>query len=340
VPDGEADLRIAAQISEGFALAPPRRMVWAADGAMGRVWRLDTEAGSFAVKDLLRPEGLETLEIQLGFAAEVSECAWIAGVNVPRVVRTRTGSLMLSLEDPGPGEPARVRVATWIDGRGTVDTSRAAAWLGSTLATIETLADPPSIPPGDPWLASWFSRVPSPGRWGALADEGGRAGAEWVAALTDFLPELTDLSSLVGPAPQDQLTVTHVDFQPKNVLATSDGYALLDWDDVAQASRDRTLARALADWHLHAGVIDVEAVQRTLAAYRAGGGTGELGDLAVFGDFVGGFLNYLFEQLTASLQKSSDRSAAGTAGPVAMAMLSNPIDMATLRRLRDVAQAR
>ena len=339
--DGDPDPGLAVQISEGFGLARPRRMVWAADGAMGRLWRLETESGSFAVKESLRPEDLVSFEAQLDFAAAMSERVRMSGVNVPEVVRTRIGSVMLPIHNSQPGEPRYVRVATWIDGRGGVDTSRAATWLGATLATIETLADPPTVPPSDPWLESWFTQVPTPEQWTALVERGSGVGAEWVPTLTHRLHAFADLSALVGRPSPAQMTVTHVDLQPKNVLTTADGYALLDWDDVAQAGRDRILARAIADWHLSAGLIDTEAVHRTLAAYHEGGGTGTLRDLDAFGDFVAGFLNYLVEQLEASLdQAPAGTPASAAAGQVAMAMLNDPVDMGALQRIRALDESR
>jgi hypothetical protein len=97
----------------------------------------------------------------------------------------------------------------------------------------------------------------------------------------------------------------------------------------------------VGDWHLHAGVIDVEAVQRTLVAYRAGGGRGTMRHLDAFGDFAAGFLNYLSEQLSASLDEvTRENTTAATVGPVATAMLHNPVDVSTLRRLSALDAAR
>lgn len=336
MPGDGADLGLARQITDGFALGPLRRMVAKAQGAMGRVWRLDSESGSFAVKESLRPDDIATFEIQLAFAAAVSEQVHRAGVLVPRARRSRTGSFILPVYSGRAEEPMYVRVATWIDGRMGVDTA-AASWLGSTLAVIETLPDPPT-PPRDPWFQAWFTTVPTIDQWRDLTERGTRVGADWVSALARHLPEFGDLSALVGVPPADRLTVAHTDLQPKNVLTTASGYALLDWDDVASASRDRVLARAINDWHLRAGVIDADSVHATLASYRAGGGTGTLRDSDAFGDLIAGFLNYLYEQVQVTLDQSGTEP--GTAADQARAMTTDPIDMATLRRLSALDEAK
>jgi Ser/Thr protein kinase RdoA (MazF antagonist) len=315
-------------------------MVWAADGAMGRVWRLETDTGTYAVKESLRPEDPVRFLAQLEFAAAVSEHVRQAGIHVPEVLRTRTGSLTLTVHDDQRRDARVARVATWITGTTAVDTSTAAAWLGTTLATIEAIPDPPAVPESDPWLEAWFTRVPSPAQWMELVERAEQVGAQWSRLLVGHLPGFADLGALVGP-PGGPLSVAHTDLQPKNVLTTHDGYALLDWDDVARAAPDRSLARAIADWHLHAGVIDVEAVHRTLAAYRAGGGSGNMRHLDAFGDFAAGFLNYLHEQLNASLDEVlPEATASPTLGPVAMAMLRDPVDVGALRRLSVLDQTR
>jgi len=232
MPDDGTDLSLARQITDGFALGTPRRMVAEAQGAMGRVWRLDSQSGSFAVKESLQPDDTATFEIQLALAADMSEKAHRAGVLVPRARRSHTGSFILPVHNGRAEEPMYVRVATWIDGQTGVDTVAAASWLGSVLAIIETLEDLPPVPPRDPWSQAWFTTVPTTDQWRDLTARGAQAGAEWISALTRHLPEFADLSSLVGVPPADRLTVAHTDLQPKNVLTTATGYALLDWDDV------------------------------------------------------------------------------------------------------------
>ena len=327
-----SELGLARQISDGFALGSPRRMVSGAQGAMGRVWRLETETGSFAVKESLLAEDRSSLEIQLEFAAAVSERAQRAGVVVPRALRSRHGPFLFSVHDENAADPRHVRVATWIEGRPEVDTSSAAGWLGATLAAIETLPNPPPVPPRDPWMQAWFSQVPTIEQWSELAERAARTAAPWASALVKRLPDFTDLNALVGPPQPDRLTVAHTDLQPKNVVTTATGFALLDWDDAAAASRDRVLARAISDWHLRAGVIDLEAVRSTLTAYRAGGGTGTLHQTDAFSDLVAGFLNYLYEQAETTLTQPAARAGAWGTDHV-MAMIANPVDMPTLHRL-------
>lgn len=301
---------------------------------MGEVWRLDTDVGSFGVKESLQAQDLSSFEVQLEFAAALSERAHEAGILVPRPVRSPTGLLLMPLHTGHEAEPRYVRVATWIDGTPGVDTSSAANWLGSTMAAIEALSNLPATPVRDPWMQAWFTQVPQNEQWSELTDRSARADAPWTAALSRQLPSFAELTTLVGPPQPDRLIVAHTDLQPKNVLTAAKGYALIDWDDVAETSRDRVLGRAIADWHLHGGVIDIDAVHATLTAYRAAGGTGTLRQIDAFGDLVAGFLNYLYEQIETTLDAPAHD--AGESAEHAMAMIANPVDITTLHRLSDL----
>jgi Ser/Thr protein kinase RdoA (MazF antagonist) len=331
VADGSSP-PLAQQVTDGFGLGTPRRMTWTAQGAMGQVWRLDTEAGSYAVKESLQRQDPTSFELQLRFAAAVSERAHEAGLVVPGPVRSTAGPLLLPIRAKHGTEPRHVRVATWITGSPGVDTSSAASWLGSTMAIIENLPDLPPPPPRDAWMQAWFTQAPSTVQWTDLAERSDNAGAPWTTALTRQLPAFAALTEIVGPAQADRLIVAHTDLQPNNVLTTTSGYTLLDWDDAASTSRDRVLARAITDWHLHRGVIDVDAVHATLTAYRAGGGTGTLHQVDAFGDLAAAFLNHLYEQIETTLDQSTDH-AEDSAGHV-IAMITNPVDITTLHRLR------
>lgn len=334
----EADAAtIARQIAAGFGLGVPRSLVPVAQGAMGRVWRLDTESGAFAVKESLWPEDSETFNAQLEFSAHVVDQAHEAGLHVPMIRRSEDGSLLFAVYGSSGGATTQVRIATWIECTPCdrkVAGQDAAEWLGATLAILECLPDPPT-PPAQPWLGSWFSQVPDTDVWRSLLQHGQREHATWATALARQLTPLVELGQLVGSAPVD-LTVTHTDLQPQNVLITDDGYAVLDWDDVASVSRARTLACAINNWHLDGADIDVDGIRRTLAVYRVGGGTGVLRESTDFSDVIAGFLNYLRGQLDISLDQPHGPADARDSSKQVDELLEHPLSVDMVDRLLDV----
>ncbi len=114
---------------------------------------------------------------------------------------------------------------------------------------------------------------------------------------------LCDLADLVTPMAGDRLVTCHRDLHPGNVLVEASGeLAVLDWDDAGPACPGRELAGLLMFWHgQDDGTADDAAVQRTLVAYRAGGGPGQLRDEQSFGMYIACRLNFLEAQASVAL---------------------------------------
>jgi hypothetical protein len=149
----------------------------------------------------------------------------------------------------------------------------------------------------------WYDRVPGPATWDQLADAARGQGAGWGEAMAGHAGLLGDLADLVTPMAGDRLVTCHRDLHPDNVLVEASGeLAVLDWDDAGPACPDRELAGLLMFWHVDDdGTADDAAVQRTLAAYRAGGGPGRLRDEQSFGMYIAGRLNFLEAQASVAL---------------------------------------
>ena len=104
--DARARAGLTASILAAFDLGPWGRLSDGpvARGRLGSIWRLDTERGSWAVKQVSGEDGAELLE-----GAAFQEAVLAAGVPTPAVRRTRAGEL---IADCGG---LRVRVHAWVD---------------------------------------------------------------------------------------------------------------------------------------------------------------------------------------------------------------------------------
>ncbi|MEU6714754.1 aminoglycoside phosphotransferase family protein [Nonomuraea sp. NPDC046802] len=216
--------------------------VYAGRGELGLIWRLDTDGGSWAVKELLSSvdEGVARADTAFQHAAAD------AGVRLPRPVLTRTGSVLLR---------GRFRVYEWVDL--VAGEQVTGAELGAVTARLHRVGHPASgtVPP-------WFSEPVGRAGWQALL----AAGGEWEQALGRVLPELIALDDLVVAPDGGPITTCHCDVGVENVRRAADGGVIvLDWENCGPARPGWELAKILVD------LPEDEAVA-AYSAYRASGG--------------------------------------------------------------------
>ncbi len=247
----------AAAIADAFALGHPEGpATFAARGELGRIWRLKTSTGVWAVKELLEPWTEEEARVD----ASLASAAAAALVHTPLPRRTPDGAL---LADVRAGSGAwQVRVHTWVDllpGPVSAAPDQAAYLLGRLHALA--IADDRPIDP-------WFAQAVPAERWDELASAAAHAAAPWAALLAQRVADLAATNELVLAGPTGPRTTCHRDFNPQNVLLGTDGSAVVvDWENCGPAVAECELAGALAEFE-----VPLREVRGFLAAYELGGG--------------------------------------------------------------------
>lgn len=222
-------------IAGHFGWSAPTFMTLTADGAMGRIWRLDTDSTSYAVKELYWAKDVDVEEKAVARQVLFCEKARAAGVTAPTNLRTRSGQYVIALPQAMGGR--LICAYECIEGRPI--TPADAAWAGHTEAIIEGLG----VLPGDQELDPWSYVCPSVEAWYTLASRGEVAQQPWADRLRKTIPPLVALADSVTAPVGTSLIVTHTDFQRQNVLVATDGrFVLLDWDDAGPSTRSRALA--------------------------------------------------------------------------------------------------
>lgn len=230
-----------------------------AEGRVGSIWRLDTEAGSWVVKPVagdLRPEALAALEDTTAF----QEAALRDGVPVPAVRRTRAGEVVGDLDD------VRVTVLSWVDLHGP-DRDLDPVALGRLLARLHQV-----VYTGRLGLHPWYSEPVGAATWRELVGDLQRRRAPFADEIAALVPELVGLESLLGRPPRAVRT-SHRDLWADNLRATADGgLCLIDFDDAGLADPSQELALVLVEF---AG--DDPARARVIRdAYAEAGGPGRI----------------------------------------------------------------
>lgn len=263
-------------------------------GAVGRIWRLDLDDASYAVKQLLRASDETVIRREVAFATRVAN----AGVWLPASFADRHGRYAVPVPEALGGGWSRLY--QWIDGA-PVDLADpgVADRLGVLLGLLHTYALPP-----DGTADPWYESAPQPASWARLVEMA--RDTDWGRSLASHVDQLISLGELVTTAPADQLVTCHRDIHPGNVLADGHGeLVLLDWDDVGPASPDRELAIVLVRWHFSDARVNRTGVTRTLAGYRSVGGPGRLRDKRSFGMAIAADLNFLQSQAHQALDERS-----------------------------------
>jgi Ser/Thr protein kinase RdoA (MazF antagonist) len=260
-------------IGQAFVLGDPiADMVFAARGEQGRIWRLDTDQGSFAVKEQLVRQ--EPSDAALDTAYQ--EAVLAAGtVLLPRPVRTTTGDVLL---DCGPH---RVRVHEWVDLL-PEDTGFDPVVIGSTVAAIHRIGHTPVRP-----LSGWYTDPVGSVRWAELLDRARAADAPFVAAFAEEIPYLVGLEALITVPTTMQMC--HRDLWSDNLPPmASGGVCVIDWENCGLEDPAQELPMVLFSF----GSGDAGRTRDLYGAYRAAGGPGRLsrrGDftmvIAQFGHF-------------------------------------------------------
>ena len=238
--------------------------MFAARGELGRVWRLDTERGTWAVKELFVRQDPADAAADVAF----QQAARRAGALAPRPILAVDGTPLAE------SEGRQVRVYEWHDLRPDAGPPPARE-TGAVLARIHGLRWPCDGPP-HPW---YVERVPA-GAWDELVAAAHRARTPWATAVEDVVPDLLAADHLIGAPPADRLQRCHLDFNLDNVVLDGEGrIVVIDWENSGPADPEQEVAFCLFEF---AGD-DGARARAFVEGYRGAGGTFEPDGIGVFG---------------------------------------------------------
>jgi aminoglycoside phosphotransferase (APT) family kinase protein len=176
-------------------------------GFAHRLYRLDTDQGSFAVKELNVLDPRASYHVEDVFRLE--RAAFAAGIPMPEPVAASRETL----------------VHRWVEGQTVPEAPVPAAFafeVGEVLARLHALEVPWTAGPGE-------ERTPQD--WAELAERAVATGQPWADELAaqvatfDAIAAFVDTCARPGPA-----VLTHRDIQPWNLLSREGRPVVLDWE--------------------------------------------------------------------------------------------------------------
>jgi Ser/Thr protein kinase RdoA (MazF antagonist) len=306
----------ATALAELFGVGEPRAMQETARGAMGAVWRLETETGTFAAKELFWFEGdVSSVRREVAFR---TACAG-AGVRSPEPLANVSGEYVVRHEG------VWWRLYEWAEGD-VPDHSdlEVTAWLAEQMAVIHTL----DWPGGELEPVPFYHRVDVD--WDELVDTAQQAGVDWADDLRRAQPQLLELTAVVNAEPIGDQVWCHRDLKNTNVLRpagnVAEGNWLVDWDNVGPLSPERELG-ALLMWHLH----NPANLRRVVTAYHAAGGPAEITGPASFATGLAISLNFLHGQASLAMDLTHSKAHREYATRQIPGLISGPPDLAQMK---------
>jgi Ser/Thr protein kinase RdoA (MazF antagonist) len=221
-----------ARLAEAFALGRSQGPLAPVPGAWSnRLWRLETEQGQFAIKELRGPAAASGWPQRLQVAMAVERAAWTGGtIPMAEPLAAAEGAGWLAEVATTGGQQATVRCHRWVPGMpatALAPSPAMAADVGRSLAAIHALglAAPETTATGlAPLpLAAWRQTV-------TQARQAGLAWAGELAGLTPLIGQLAERLQALRRQGRPML-LSHRDLDPKNAVVRPDRrMALLDWD--------------------------------------------------------------------------------------------------------------
>jgi Ser/Thr protein kinase RdoA (MazF antagonist) len=258
------------RLCRAYDLGRPRGVpTIAARGELGRIWRLETDRGPWAVKELLRYDAAKVRDAAKADVA-FQEVALAAGVPMPRPIRSVAGEVLTDVGEAG--RERLVRIYSWVE-LARRDAAPSLVDVASILGRLHAVA-----PRDDRSMDGWFVTPPPAATWAGRMAAAESAGVTWAAALAGLVPVIHETLAATRPLRPGASITCHLDFNPENVLVDLDGRpVVVDWENSGPAPASQELASAVAEF-----VHEAAETASFLAAYEAAGGTGRLVDRTSF----------------------------------------------------------
>ncbi|HEY5845291.1 MAG TPA: phosphotransferase [Microlunatus sp.] len=251
--------------------APIGPMIRVHGGFANRMYRLDTDQGSFAVKELNLADRRSAYRVEDVFRFE--RAAFAAAIPMPEPISASQHTL----------------VHRWVEGEKVPEAAVSPAYgfeIGEILARIHAL---------DVEWAPGLVEGPSSRDWSELAERAAETGQPWADELASqvetFLAVAHFVDTCERPGP---VVLTHKDIQPWNLLARDGRPVVLDWELSGMLDLSGELGSTALSLAKGPGFDQIEpAVFRSVVeGYVAGGGALPPSGPSWFAFTIGGWLGH------------------------------------------------
>jgi Ser/Thr protein kinase RdoA (MazF antagonist) len=202
-----------------------------ARGELGEIRRLETDHGTFAVKQRFETWPASEAETSTAY----HRVCWEAGIATPEPLRAMTGGFTAQVDGD------QVRAYTWAE-LADPDPTLDPAAVGTLVARLHQVRHPWPTSNVDPWFEAPIGRA----EWSALLEASRAAGAPHGDRLAELLPGLLTIEELLTPMRPVQ--TCHLDLWADN-LRRSDGRPFaIDFDNAGPGDPSREIAMVILEF--------------------------------------------------------------------------------------------
>jgi Ser/Thr protein kinase RdoA (MazF antagonist) len=309
----------AATIAQAYGVGTPiGEMIMVARGEQGRIWRVDTDTGAFAIKELIIRQTPADAVADVAYQEAVLATR---AVPMPRPIHTEAGRVLVDVAG------YQVRAYEWVDLLPT-DKGIDAAVIGATLAAIHQVHHAPARP-----LVGWYTEPVGAPRWTQLLDEAKAADAPFSEALDAEITELLRLEALIEPP--TNLQSCHRDLWADNILSTpTGGLCVIDWENCGLADPAQELPMVMIDFAFG----DRRRVAELYLSYVEAGGSARISGYGSFTMVIAQFSHFWELAITAYLSTSAADVKTHSLDRIAE-LLNPPLRVAHLEEMLDTITA-
>src|SRR3954463_2031934 len=153
-----------------------------ARGELGEIRRLETDGGTFAVKQELESWSIDDAETSTAY----HRVCWEAGIPTPEPLRAATGRYIAQVD------AERVRAYAWAE-LADPDPTLDPAAVGTLVARLHQVRHPWPTSEIDPW----FEAPIGPAEWKGVVEASRAADAPYAARLAELLPALLEVEEIL-----------------------------------------------------------------------------------------------------------------------------------------------
>ena len=233
-----------------------------ARGELGEIRRLETDHGTFAVKQTIESWSVDEAETSTAY----QRVCWEAGIPTPEPLRATTGGFTAQIDG------GQVRAYAWAelaDPDATLDPTA----VGALVARLHQVRHRWPTSQIDPWFAAPIGRA----EWTGVLKASRAASAPYTDRLAELLPALLEVEEILTPMRPVQ--TCHRDLWADNLRRSDDRPFVIDFDNAGPGDPSREIAMVTFEF----GHGDAVRERTLYDAYLAAGGPGRIRDRADLG---------------------------------------------------------